>query len=256
MIMNLDDTDTAVRDALSGSLDGVTMRTPFTRIEAAGRALRRRHRVVRTATGVVAVAAVAFGVTALDRTSTAPPPATADGAASVHIRTVAYSVDSASDGTIHVIWDKARYFSDRDGLQKALRQAGFPVLIKEGVFCVGPDDDASLSPSGVGPGVDRVLRAESAPSGQDAKGKGAKSDGAKSDVVTFVFSPAAMPPGKQLFIGYLSPSQLAVTHGAPGSVERLISVGVPLTCTTQAPASHYAADTSGSRGAEPTEPRS
>jgi len=252
--MNVADTDTAVLEALSGSLDGVTMRTPITRIEAAGRALRRRRRVVRSATGVVAVAAVAFGVTALDRPST-PPPDAADAAASVHIRTVAYSVDSASDGTIHVIWDKARYFSDREGLQKALGRAGFPVLIKQGVFCVGPDDDASLSPNGVGPGVDRVLQAESASSGQDARGEGAKRDGAKGDVVTFVFSPAAMPPGKQLFIGYLSPSQLAVTHGAPGSVERLISVGVPLTCTTQAPASHYAVDTSGSRGAEPAKPR-
>jgi len=243
------DTDTAVRDGLSGSLDGVTMRTPIARIEAAGRALRRRRRVARTATGAVAVAALAFGVPALDRPSTAPPDA-AEGAASVHIRTVAYSVDSAPDGTIHVIWDKARYFSDREGLQKALRRAGFPVLIKEGVFCLGPNDDASLSPGGVGPGVDRVMRAESASSGQDAKG-----EGAKSDVVTFVFSPAAMPPGKQLFIGYLSSSQLAVTHGAPGSVERLISVGVPLTCTTQAPPSHYGADTSGSRGAGRATPR-
>jgi hypothetical protein len=53
--------------------------------------------------------------------------------------------------------------------------------------------------------------------------------------VTFVFIPSAMPAGKQLFIGYLSPAQLAVTHGAPGSVERLISTGVPLTCTTDAP---------------------
>jgi hypothetical protein len=44
-----------------------------------------------------------------------------------------------------------------------------------------------------------------------------------------------MPAGKQLFIGYLSDAQLAVTHGHPGSVERLISTGVPLTCTTQAP---------------------
>ena len=44
-----------------------------------------------------------------------------------------------------------------------------------------------------------------------------------------------MPAGKQLFIGYLSPAQLAVTHGQPGSVERLVSTGVPLTCTTQAP---------------------
>ncbi len=44
-----------------------------------------------------------------------------------------------------------------------------------------------------------------------------------------------MPAGKELFIGYLTPSQLALTHGNPGSVERLVSTGVPLTCTTQPP---------------------
>ena len=42
------------------------------------------------------------------------------------------------------------------------------------------------------------------------------------------------PRGEELFIGYLSPSQLAVTHGRPGSIERLVPTGVPLTCTTQA----------------------
>ena len=48
-----------------------------------------------------------------------------------------------------------------------------------------------------------------------------------------------MPAGKQLFIGYLNPAQLAVTGGAPGSVERLVSTGVPLTCTTQAPPANH-----------------
>jgi hypothetical protein len=247
MTMHDHDTDTALLEALSGSLDDVTMRTPFSRIEAAGVALRRRRRVTRTATGLAAVAAagtVAMGIPALDHPSTAPP-TTAGAAAAVHIRTVAYTVDGAPDGTIRVTWDKSRYFSDRDGLQKALRQAGFPVLIREGEFCVGPGDDASLTPSGDGPGVDRVMRAGSAVGGERVT----------SGVVTFVFTPSAMPAGKQLFIGYLSPSQLAVTHGAPGSVERLISTGVPLTCTTQAPPSHYPTDTSGSRRTEPPKPR-
>jgi hypothetical protein len=50
-----------------------------------------------------------------------------------------------------------------------------------------------------------------------------------------------MPAGKQLFIGYLTPAQLAVTGGQPGSVERLVSTGVPLTCTTQAPPANHKA---------------
>jgi hypothetical protein len=57
--------------------------------------------------------------------------------------------------------------------------------------------------------------------------------------VTLVFTPSAMPTGDELFIGYLTPSQLAVTHGNPGSVERLVPINGPLTCTTQAPAPHY-----------------
>ena len=40
--------------------------------------------------------------------------------------------------------------------------------------------------------------------------------------MVFTFTPSAMPAGEELFIGYLSPSQLAVTHGRPGSVERLV----------------------------------
>jgi hypothetical protein len=47
-----------------------------------------------------------------------------------------------------------------------------------------------------------------------------------------------MPAGKQLFIGYLNSAQLAVTQGRPGSVERLVSTGVTLTCTTTAPPAH------------------
>jgi hypothetical protein len=43
-------------------------------------------------------------------------------------------------------------------VQQALREAGFPVLIKEGVFCRGPHDDGYLDPSGVGPGVGKVMK--------------------------------------------------------------------------------------------------
>jgi hypothetical protein len=53
--------------------------------------------------------------------------------------------------------------------------------------------------------------------------------------VAFTFVPGAMPAGMELFIGYLSPAQLAITDGRPGSVERLVSTGTALSCTTQAP---------------------
>jgi hypothetical protein len=133
------------------------------------------------------------------------------------------SLDSYTDGTIHVTWDKSRYFQDRQGLQQALRAAGLPVLIKEGVFCKGPQDHGYLDASGEGAGVSAVIRGE----------------GQAGGTVVFVFTPSALAPGEELFIGYLSPSQLTVTHGRPGSVERLVPADVALTCTTQPPPSHY-----------------
>jgi hypothetical protein len=204
----------AVLHALRESFSDVGMSTPAERIVSAGRA-RQRRRLFGTAAGVVAGTAALTGLTL----SISDTPATG-----VHIRTVAFTVDSQDDGTVHATWDKQRYFEDHEGLQQALRAAGFPVLIKTGEFCRGPQDDGDLNPSGVGPGVDQVMRGER---GSDGK-------------VTFVFTPAAMPDGKQLFIGYLSPAQLASVGGNPGSVERLVPTGVPLTCTTEPPPAHRA----------------
>jgi hypothetical protein len=136
----------------------------------------------------------------------------------VHIHTVAFSVDTKTDGTVHVSWDKAKYFSDHAGLQAALARAGLPVIIEVGEFCLGPGDDASLS-HGQGPGVTQVMKGERQSNGR----------------VDLVFTPSAMPAGKQLFIGYLNAAQLAVSGGRPGSVERLVPTGVTLNCTTQAP---------------------
>ena len=173
------------------------------------------------AAGTAAAAAVAgaLGVQAFTHSAAAPASAVPGAkSGSVHIRTAAFTVDSYSDGTIHVTWNKNQY-QDSAGLQQALRAAGFPVLIREGVFCMGPHDNGYLDPSGVGPGVGQVMQGE-----QEADGS-----------VVFVFTPSAMPHGDELFIGYLSPSQLAVTHGRPGSVERLVPTNAPLTCTTQPP---------------------
>jgi hypothetical protein len=171
------------------------------------------------ATAAAAAVAGALGVQAFTH-SAATPASAIPGAksGSVHIRTAAFTVDSYSDGTIHVTWNKNQY-QDSAGLQQALRAAGFPVLIREGVFCMGPHDNGYLDPSGVGPGVGQVMQGEQEPDGS----------------VVFVFTPSAMPHGDELFIGYLSTSQLAVTHGRPGSVERLVPTNAPLTCTTQPP---------------------
>jgi hypothetical protein len=218
------DTDaSAVLDTLKDSLNHVGMHAPAEQIVAAGRA-RQRRRLAGTAAGVVAGAAAITGLTLGLTAPVGPATTDATGTAvgGVHIRTVAYTVDSQNDGTVRVTWDKQRYFEDHEGLQAALRAAGFPVLIKVGEFCRGPQDAGTLSPSGVGPGVEKVMNGERGSNGR----------------VTFVFTPAAMPAGTQLFIGYLSPAQLAAVGGNPGSVERLVPTGVPLTCTTEPPPAH------------------
>ncbi|SHM92966.1 twin-arginine translocation signal domain-containing protein [Actinacidiphila paucisporea] len=212
-----------VLNAVKDSFDDVTMSTPVERIMAAGSARRNRRRFVGAAGGAAA-AALAIGVPALSNPSTAPPSAgNSTGAGSVHIQSAAYTIDTKKDGTLVATWDKSAYFSDHAGLEQALRRAGFPVLIKEGVFCKGPHDDGKLSPSGSGPGVTNVM-------------KGRTDDDGK---VTFTFFPAAMPDGKQLFIGYLNAAQLASVHMNPGSVERIVPADGPLTCTTTPPPEHH-----------------
>ena len=192
--------------------------------QRAAAAMRRpaaRAGVLAVGTAVAAAAGFAF-VPSLSHRPAVPQTAPGTGGGLVHIRTAAFTVDTYPDGTVHVSWDKSQFIQDRQDiavLQQALREAGFPVLIKEGVFCQGPHDSGHLGPGGVGPGVGQVMTGENGPDG----------------TVVFTFTPSAMPAGQELFIGYLSPSQLAVTHGQPGSVERLVPTGVPLTCTTQAP---------------------
>jgi hypothetical protein len=195
----------------------------------AAAAMRRpavRASVLAVGTAVAAAVVFASGGASLSHRQAGPPQAgLSTGAGLVHIKTAAYTVDAHTDGTVRLTLDKSQYIQfskDTPGLQRALREAGVPVVIKVGVFCKGPHDYGHLDPSGVGPGVGQVMKGEELPDGN----------------VAFTFTPSAMPAGEELFIGFLSPSQLAITQGQPGSVERLVPAGVPLTCTTQAPPPH------------------
>ncbi|MEV0096028.1 hypothetical protein [Streptomyces sp. NPDC050738] len=207
-------------DTLRDSLDDVRLSTPVEEIIAAGRA-RRRHRKVAGVATVALAAGLALGVSTLSNPSTAPPSDATSGTG-VHIHTAAYTVDTQSDGTVHATFDKRRYFTDHAGLQAALRKAGFPVLIKTGIFCKGPHDSGKLSPAGQGAGVTRVMEGVREDDGQ----------------VTFVFKPEKMPAHTQLFIGYLNAAQLAAVHNNPGSVERLVPTNQKLTCDAVAPPEH------------------
>jgi hypothetical protein len=234
-----------VRGGFEGRLESELLKVVAARAAAQRRTAERRSALRRAARRPVAHVGIVVGLAAVVAASvvtgfsfSSPRGAGAPAAAGpVHIRTVAYTVDSHADGTISVSWQKKRYFEDRQGLQQALRAAGFPVLIREGVFCKGPGDGGHLDASGEGAGVAAVMTGEQLPDG----------------TVVFVFTPSAMPHGDELFIGYLSPAQLAVTQGRPGSVERLVPVGAALTCTSQPPPSTYAQQSAAShRGRDAT----
>jgi hypothetical protein len=211
---------TAVHDAF----EAVTMPTPLGALVAEAGARRRRRRRAVTATAAAAVTGLAIGVVGHDHGSTrsAAPATSAAAVQPVHIVTAAYTVDTQPNGTVTVTWTKQNYFQDPSGLQAALQKAGFPVLVKVGEFCKGPRDNGYLDPSGEGRGVDQVMQASTD----------------SNDHVVFTFNRAALPANTELFIGYLSPAQLAITHGLPGSVERLIPTNTTLTCATQAPPAH------------------
>jgi hypothetical protein len=213
--------DPAVLDALRGTLDRITMDTPVERIVAAGRSRRRGRRAALVA-GAAAVGALAVAVPAAVSSRAGAPEAsvTAGQTTTLHIVTAAFTVDHYADGTVSVSWAKSRYFSDPAGLQRALQRAGLPTLVKSGEFCKGPGEDGSLNVHGQGPGIDRIMTGRR------------NFDGS----VSLVFDPAAVPAGEELFIGYLTPAQLAVTDGHPGSVERLVPVAGPLSCTSTLPA--------------------
>jgi hypothetical protein len=216
---DFDTESTLVLDAFREVFDEVTMPTPVEQLIAAGRARRRRRRLAK-ATGLAAIAGLSIAIASYAQVTTAPTTAKSTTTApSVHLGAATFVVDRQPDGKVTVTWTKQGYFQDPIGLQDALRNVGFPVLIKVGEFCEGPTDDGYLDPSGQGRDLDQVMQA------------GRQSNGA----VVFTFIPSAMPSGTELFIGYLSPSQLAVTGGRPGSVERLVPTTAPLICSTQAP---------------------
>jgi hypothetical protein len=217
---DLDSESTLVLDVLKEAFRDVPAPSPLEEVVAAGRARRRRRRLLEGAGAATVAGLVAAFAVSLGAPTRAHTPAPGEGAAPSHPSTAAFMVDTNPNGTVTVTWDKRAYFEDPVGLQDALRHAGFPVLVRVGEFCKGPNDNGVLDPSGQAAAVDQVMRASRAPDGE----------------VAFTFVPSAMPPGTELFIGYLSPAQLAVTHGRPGSVERLVPTNEPLTCTSQAPA--------------------
>lgn len=264
-----DDTDTTVLDAMRGSVGPVAMRTPVEAIVAAGRR-RRRGRTAAATAGVVAAAGLAVAVTA----NGAPDPAAgvhvhtaaysvdsgADGTVRVTWTKQRYFEDhdglqaalrQAGIPVLVKVGEFCRGQQDDPAVDPSGTGPGVDQLVhgeqldardgtgeKAGEPRVDPaePDGSKADKKAAADGAEPDGKARGAAPAPDEGGpdKGGPDEG-RAEQVVLVFTPSAMPAGKQLFIGYLNPAQLALTGGHPGSVERLVPLDEPLTCSTDLP---------------------
>jgi hypothetical protein len=173
-----------------------------------GRPPARAARIGRRAAAVAAVAAVTAGtVVGVDYAAGNGHPGASQGAAgpAVHIHTDAFWVDTNAHGTVTMTLMRDSIRIDPAALRHALAEAGVPALVTAGTVCYVPGPVSALT---------RVL---SAPRHL--------ADG--STIVTI--SPAAIPPGSEISIGYFQVS------GGNGIHITLVPEHAPLTCTSTPP---------------------
>ena len=174
-----------------------------------GRPPARAARIGRRAAAVAAVAAIAAGtVIGVDHAVGNGHSAASQGAAghAVHIHTDAFWVDTNTQGTVTLTLMRDSIRIDPGTLRHALAEAGVPALVTAGTICYVPGPTSALT---------RVI---SAPRHL--------ADGS----TTVTISPAAIPPGSELSIGYFQVS------GGGGIHITLVPEHTPLTCTSTPPA--------------------
>ncbi len=203
-----------VREALSG----LRMDVPLEDVFARSRAHQRRRLSGLTAAGAATAGAAVALTLALGG---AGAPARSGGSPSASpgsVRLAAFSVTRGpSDSTTLILYKGPKYAPlDPSALRTALAQHGIPALVTVGTFC--RDTTGSLG------SFDQVLHPASLPDGS----------------AEMVIDGAAMPPGTQLSIGYLSNAiRMAI-----------IQDGAALSCTSPSdqPAAHTAVSGNAVRG--------
>jgi hypothetical protein len=114
----MDDTD-ELSTHLRASLSDIRLNEPIDRIQARGRALRRRRRHSMSALAAVVVATVASLAVALNGPG--------NNNAEIHVDLAAWSVDTTPDGTVTVT---VRELTDPERLRDVLTQAGVPAKVQ------------------------------------------------------------------------------------------------------------------------------
>lgn len=180
-----------------------------------GRPPARAARIGRRAAAVVVVAVVAVvaaiaagTVIGVDHAGGNGHSAASQGAAghAVHIHTDAFWVDTNAQGTVTITLMRDYIRIDPAALRHALAEAGVPALVTAGTICYVPGPTSALT---------RVI---SAPRHL--------ADGS----TTVTISPAAIPPGSEISIGYFQ------VPGGGGIHITLVPEHAPLTCTSTPPA--------------------
>jgi len=174
-----------------------------------GRPPARAARIRRRAAAVAAVAVIAAGTAigvdyAVGSGHSAASPGTAGHA--VHIHTDAFWVDTNAHGTVTITLMRDSIRIDPAALRHALAEAGVPALVTAGRVCYVPGPVSALTQV---LSVPRHL-----------------ADGS----TTVTISPAAIPPGSEISIGYFQVS------GGSGIHITLVPEHAPLTCTSTPPA--------------------
>jgi hypothetical protein len=174
-----------------------------------GRPPARAAWIGRRAATVAAVAAIAAGTAiGVGYAVSNAHPAASQGTAghAVHIHTDAFWVDTNAHGTVTITLMRDYTRIDPAALRHALAKAGVPALVTPGTVCYVPGPVSALT---------QVL---SAPTHL--------ADGS----TTVTISPAAIPPGSEISIGYFQVS------GGGGIHITLVPEHAPLTCTSTPPA--------------------
>jgi hypothetical protein len=184
--------DNDVLDRVSQSVSGLHMHTPLDEILARARARRRRRLSGIAGAGTAAAVALTVALLAVNGSGGPSSPQ------SPNPQLVAFTVISGPNGSTALTLRKgAQYRLDPDALRQALAQHGIPAVVDVGKMC-----DTSPEPNG----LDQVISSRRLADGS----------------VFTTFTPAAMPAGSEISIGYFP----TFTSFA------LIEDGATLHCTT------------------------
>jgi hypothetical protein len=179
--------DNDVLDRVSQSVSGVRMSVPVEEILARARVQRRRRLSGMGAAAAAAGTALAVALLAATGSGGSPAP---DRSATP--RLMAFTVTTGPNGSTALTLRKgAAYRLDPDALRRALAEHGIPAVVNVGRMC-----DTDPEPIG----LDQVISSHRLADGS----------------VFTTFTPAAMPAGSEISIGYF-PSFTTfalVEHGA------------------------------------------